>query len=463
MMKMNDAQINRSEGVSETEKLLFDLCDRAFLKLWTYPNPYKSDGHEMCDLITVFDNHVFIFFDRHNKALESFEGDDISVPWNRWKKAAITKQLKTVSGAERYLRNPDNKLFLDAKGTIPFPISIKRENLIIHKIIVAHGAAQACRDFSPENIRGSLSVTYTNDAEGVLDRPFHIALDNKDIVHVFDSDNLDIILSEFDTIADLLLYFKAKEAAIKNTDHFCYAGEDDLISVYFRSFDEKANEHHILPKNTDHNALMIEEGMWDTFVNSNAYKRRKAADRISYHFDSLIQSTSQNALAGLTGGDPDIFNRPSAIKEMAKEPRYSRRALSEAMFDALNKFPNEPNEFYRHLGLFPSIEEGKFYVFLIVHWPGNDKETARDVKIEMLKLACGAAKLNFPHVKKVVGLAIEAPHLNEKTAEDYIFMDEGELHPEEIKYIREVNAEFNFFQSKNLKPTYKTTKQFPDK
>ena len=459
---MTDNPIERSKGVSETEMLLFELCDRAFLKLWTYPNPYKSDGHEMCDLITVFENHVFIFFDRYNKALENFEGENITVPWNRWKKAAITKQLKTVSGAERYLRNPDNELFLDAKGTMPFPISIKRENLIVHKVIIAHGASQACRDFSPENVRGSLSVSYMSDVEDVLDRPFHVALDNKDIVHVFDSDNLDIILSEFDTIADLLLYFKAKEEAITNTRLFWYAGEEDLISLYFRSFDEKTNEHHILPRDNDHDALMIEEGLWSAFVNSDAYRRRKEADQISYHFDSLIQSTSENALAGLTGGDPDIFNRPSAIKEMAKEPRYHRRALSEAMFEALDNFPNEPNEFFRNVGLYPSVEEGKFYVFLIVNFPGKEFEEGRNVKIEMLKIACGAAKLNFPHVKKVVGLAIEAPHLNEKTAEDYILMEEGELHVEEIKYIQEMNEDLGFFRSKNLKPIYKTTKQFPD-
>ncbi len=459
---MSNVPIDRSEGVSKTETLLFELCDRTFLKLWTYANPYKADGHEMCDLITVFDNHVFIFFDRHSKALDSFEGDNITVPWKRWKKATITKQLKTVSGAERYLRNPDNKLFLDAKGTIPFPITINRENLVIHKIIVAHGAAEACRDFSPANVRGSLSISYTDDVKGVLDRPFHVALDNQDIVHVFDSDNLDIILTEFDTITDLLLFFKAKEDAIKKTQHFWYAGEEDLISVYYRSFDEEAKEHFILPKDAGHDALMIEEGMWDTFVNSNAHSRRKDADKISYHIDRLIQSTSQNALAGLTGGDPDIFNRPSAIKEMAKEPRYHRRALSEAMFEALDNFPNEPNEFYRSVGLYPSNEDCKFYVFLIVHFPGKGFEEGRDVKIEMLKLACGAAKLNFSHVKKVIGLAIEAPHLNEKTAEDYILMEEGELHPEQIKYIQEVNTEFNFFQSKNLKPTYKTTKQFPD-
>ena len=455
------SSIERSEGVSDTEKLLFDLCDKTFLKLWTYPNPYKSDGHEMCDLITVFDNHVFIFFDRHNTALEKYEGNDIGVPWNRWKKAAIKKQLKTVSGAERYLRNPNNKLFIDAKGETPFPINIDRDNLVVHKIIVAHGAAQACKEAAKENIRGSLSITYTNDVDGTPERPFHVALDNQDIVHVFDSDNLEIILTEFDTITDLLSYFRAKEDTIRNTDHFWYAGEEDLISVYYRNFDAEAQEHFILPKNWDHDALIIEEGMWDNFVNSDANKRRKKADQISYQFDALIQSTSENALAGLTGGDPDIFNRPSAIKEMAKEPRFHRRELSTQMLGAVERFPNDPTQFYRSVGLYPSFEDKKVYVFLILHMPGIDLEEGRAIKVDLLKVACGVAKLRDPTIETVVGLAIEAPHLNENIAEDYILM-RGELHEKEIEYIKKVNAKFNFFGTSNLVPTYKTTKQFPD-
>ena len=57
-------KITKSEEVTPTERLLADLCDRSFLKLWSYPNPFKEDKDELCDLLAVFENHVFIFFDR---------------------------------------------------------------------------------------------------------------------------------------------------------------------------------------------------------------------------------------------------------------------------------------------------------------------------------------------------------------------------------------------------------------
>ena len=67
--------ITKSKGVTETERLLADLCDRTFLKLWSYPNPIKDDGHELCDLLAVFEKHVFIFFDRDKKLAHTSEKD----------------------------------------------------------------------------------------------------------------------------------------------------------------------------------------------------------------------------------------------------------------------------------------------------------------------------------------------------------------------------------------------------
>ena len=56
----------KGSGVTATERLLSEFCERSFLKLWSYPNPYKDDGHELCDLLAVFGDTLFIFFDREN-------------------------------------------------------------------------------------------------------------------------------------------------------------------------------------------------------------------------------------------------------------------------------------------------------------------------------------------------------------------------------------------------------------
>ena len=91
--------IEKSYGQTPTEKYLSALCDRTFLKLWCYANPFKSDGKELCDLIAVFENHVFLFFDRESQKFGNAE-KDIMVSWERWKRQAIDRQIKTAAGAK---------------------------------------------------------------------------------------------------------------------------------------------------------------------------------------------------------------------------------------------------------------------------------------------------------------------------------------------------------------------------
>ncbi len=269
----------------------------------------------MCDLIAVFEEHVFLFFDRHNTSLENYaDGDDFLVAWKRWKRTAIDKQVKTVAGAERYLRNSNNDLFLDAKRAQPFPIDIPREKAIIHKIIVASGAEEACLKYSEDNISGSLALTYSDDNDINSETPFHVKLNNEEIIHVFDTKNLEIVFSELDTISDLLAYFVAKEEIINKTDCLAYCAEEDLLAQYYLNFDEAEQRHYILPRNQEYNGIMIPEGDWVEFIKSDAYKRKKQADKISYFWDELIQVTSSNAFSGTLCGDTDKINLTSAIK-----------------------------------------------------------------------------------------------------------------------------------------------------
>ena len=86
--------ISKSSGVTDTERMLAEFCERTFLKLWSYPNPYKDDGHELCDLLVVFGDYVFIFFDRENQLPEVSEKDP-QVLWDRWKRNVVDRQVKT--------------------------------------------------------------------------------------------------------------------------------------------------------------------------------------------------------------------------------------------------------------------------------------------------------------------------------------------------------------------------------
>ena len=333
MTEQNAAMdIKKSAGFTETERMLADFCERSFLKLWSYPNPFKDDGHELCDLIAVFGNYVFVFFDRE-KELSHDTDKDPQVLWDRWKRRAVDAQTATAHGAERYIRS-GRGIFVDGKRTKPFPLHIDPHKAIIHKIIVAHGAKDACERASEQNVYGSLAMNYgePDDSPSI---PFQVRIDKHNPIHVFDSHNLPIILGELDTVTDFANYLDEKLRAIAKYDSLLYCGKEDLLGHYFFNYDNASKRYIIGTNEPGVNTVMIGEGEWRDFVQSDLYKSTKKANEISYFWDELIQRTCQNSLEGTLGGNSDLLRGQSAICEMVKEPRFVRRALSEKIKQAV--------------------------------------------------------------------------------------------------------------------------------
>jgi len=453
-------KIEKSPGVTRTENLLAALCERTFLKLWSYPNPFKADGKELCDLIAVFEDRVFLFFDRESRRFDQ-PGNDVQLTWERWRRNVIDKQVVTARGAKRYLSNPANRVFIDQAAQIPLPIELP-SGARIYKIIVAHGAAEACAQFSPENISGSLGIVYGNPAPG-MPWPFFADLHKHDPEHLFDSANLKLIFGELDTIADFVAYMDAKEEAIKNLDMLSYCGEEDLLAYYFINFDRRIQKHFIVGRKKP-NGLMLAEGHWRRFVSSDAYDRRRRANKGSYLWDSLIQHTCQNALDGTLTSTGNIFAGLSPVHEMAKEPRVARRVLSRGMADAIRGFP-DINGYVRNLTYLTSYYKDRGYVFLQLRHPliEDYENEFRPLRRHMLTVACGAAYNRFPHLRKVIGIAIDAPKFHIENSEDFILLDCSKWSAESQKQYEEDNELFKFFKTPDIRQRAVRTSEFPEK
>jgi hypothetical protein len=453
--------IEKSSGQTPTEQYLSQLCERTFLNIWAYPNPYKADGKELCDLLVVFENTVFLFFDRESRRFDK-PGADTQLTWDRWKKEAITKQIQTAAGAKRYVLANRDQIYLDARRQFRLPLEIPAGDLRIYKIIVAHGAMEACKRASPDNVYGSLGVSYEANPSASA-TPFIVALEKNDPVHLLDTHNLDHVLGELDTLPDLQRYFDAKESAIRRLDYLTFCGEEDLLAHYFFNYDEAEKSYRIGPKEDNYNGVMIGEGEWRDFVTSAPYQRRKADNKISYAWDKLIQKTGRNALIGTLGGNSDVFRGKSAVHEMAKEPRLSRRALSQLMFTTINSFPDNVTGPMRQMSFLPSYFKDRGYVFLQVYHPNpGDYDTEyRPKRRGMLEIACGAAKLKFPHLKKIIGIAIDAPKYASTNSEDFILMDCENWNDEDRAHYEVANKEFRFFKTDALKERRMRMTEFP--
>jgi hypothetical protein len=104
---------------------LAKLCKHSFLSLWSYPSVFrdqgrtdgKGDGKEICDLLVVFENHIFIFSDKDCAFKDTGR---LEVDWARWYKKAVLKSAEQVFGAERWMRKfPTNLFQLRRRNSLP--------------------------------------------------------------------------------------------------------------------------------------------------------------------------------------------------------------------------------------------------------------------------------------------------------------------------------------------------------
>jgi len=146
---MNTPGSARQSGTTPSEKFIASLCEKSFLQLWSYSNIFRDqgkhksgDGKEICDLLSIFGNHITIFSDKECK----FPRGEITLSWKRWYKKAIHNSARQIFGAERWLRNHSDRVFLDRSCEQPFPLDIPNsKDMSVHRVIVASGAASACR------------------------------------------------------------------------------------------------------------------------------------------------------------------------------------------------------------------------------------------------------------------------------------------------------------------------------
>lgn len=163
----------------------------------------------------------------------------------------------------------------------------------------------------------------------------------------------------------------------------------------------------------------------------------------------MIQRTSKNALEGTLLGDAIIFEGKSAIHEMAKEPRFFRRVLSDKIRESINKFPEKATAIMQQVTFLPSFCKETGYVFLQLKCDdkGDYEKDYRPKRAAILEIACGVVKNRLSYLNKVVGIAIDAPKFSDTNSEDLLLMYCYEWSPEQKEHYEKVNIGFNFFSN----------------
>lgn len=350
-MKINYPNMifKEADEASASERYLIRKCQSTFLSLWSYHNLFTTQkkGKELCDVLALFGNHIFIFSDK----LCGFDNDgDIRIAWNRWYRHAVEAGAKQILGAERYIRS-NGSIFLDSKLTCPFPLPLTiNKSTHIHRIIVARGVRDACRRYF-DGGNGSLVVNtqivgkqhlYDIGRDGIPiasdEKPIFsigIVADRQHYIHVFDDYTLDCIMDELDTVSDFISYLEQKERLIGAGKDILAAGEEELLGRYL-SITE--NEQHCIIKENEFQKQQgfRLSGFWEHYLQAPERLVKIDENRVSYLWDDLLEKAFKNMREGTlrSVSHQDYQSQVRLFYRFAKPCRVERRVLANAFRDS---------------------------------------------------------------------------------------------------------------------------------
>lgn len=432
-MNYPEMVVKKSDGLTSAERKLIALGYRTFLRLWSYPNPYKMQpkGKELCDLLVVFENSIIIFSD---KDCEYGHSGDTQVDWRRWYRKAIQKSVDQLVGAKSWIQRCPDRIAIDSscEKALPLKIEISKETKF-YLIAIAHGASEECRQHFGDSDSG---LHINNQIVGRMHisedcTPLCVGMvceDSKNFIHVFDDDSYSNVLSELDTIQDFLRYLDARQELFLTKKVFADS-ENNILAQHLRGVILN-NPCAIAKICQNFGGINFQGHMLDDLKQSEQYLRWREAMEISYFWDNLLQSTFffiENGMPSMTT-TPTIDEQSRLFKQLAREDRAHRRCLSEGFLSFCATV--EPEAKGSRILYDPNVPD-RCYLLLLVprrdHWQDEDY---RKVRRDMLEDHCNMIKADYPQLSHIIGVAHESAGSAYST-EDFLYMDVSEWSAEQ--------------------------------
>ncbi|ESQ84195.1 hypothetical protein AEAC466_10650 [Asticcacaulis sp. AC466] len=302
---------------SKSERQLNSLADRTFLKLWSIPNTFYASGKELTDLIVPFGDDVIIISD---KAC-SFDFEiDRELAWSRWFRHAIEGTVRQLKTALQRIKRQPASIFTDKRATEALRIGMGNPlQKRFHLISVVRP------DVDPAKVVPEWpGLTYTSSPDPQV---FHIGKMKVSgtFVHVFDGPSFDALLTELDTVSDLLAYLKGREASFESARQFEFKELDLLGASQIGWVDDPAPTG--LPSVPPLEAVV--PGLWEMYVAGETKRRRDRSNRGSRVIDAYIASEIEEYRNDRVVSDiPSFDSHEQTLRLLAGESRLARRIIA---------------------------------------------------------------------------------------------------------------------------------------
>lgn len=403
-----------SEGITNSEQFVYEVCQRSFLSLWSCANPQgREPGKELCDILVVCDPDVIVISVKEIGLKDSGKG---SVDWDRWQRKAIDASIKQIKGAIRWLDEAQHVVKKDGTLGLALPPLARR---IYHRVAVAFGGRRQV----PIRSRSKKS-------DGLF--------------HVLDEDSFYLLLRHLDTISDFVKYLREKEELLSRTGVIITGGEENLLAMYLHA-------GRRFPEATD--LLVIEDDLWDGLASRPEFLAKLERDRDSYLWDMCIDALARSILDGSAYFNPGLANAESGLREMAREDRFSRRCLSRGLLEFIDL--GQAGKVRSRI--VPSFSRKTIYVFMLAK--AKDDPSARLTELSARCLvALRDAHTRDSECSTAVGLAVgvlEAGHPLE-----LVYVSKPDWTAEDRKMADNLRDEFGLFRKPERKCMHED--EYPD-
>jgi len=382
--------------MNKSEEFVYNLCQKSFFRLWSYPNPRKKDSHkELCDVLVVCGNNVLLI---SVKEISIRESGDYKTDCDRWMRKAIDASVSQLYGADRILKTMTDVITSEGEEAIELPNITERK---LYRIAIALGNKEKY--------------------------PLKSGDFGSGLVHVFDEIAWFIIVNELDTIRDFTDYMHAKESLIENV-RIIFSGEEDLLA-YYLSHDCKFG----LPvKDGLKGNVFIEEGIWKEFSDDDKYIKYKQELEPSYAWDRIINILITDYFSGRYTEPIELKELDIVLRLMALEGRGNRLYLSEDLLDFFKKTDRIRSRVLKSLS-------GIVYVLL-----ATERTIAREHRRAELLLRCMVMRTEVDS-HEIVGLATEKINGEQGFSIDIAYLNIPTITDELLAKIKEGQNRFNLF------------------
>lgn len=438
----------KSQGLTSSEAILSDLCEKSFLNLWTYPNLYRKAGKELADLVVVFGNDILIFSD---KSITYPGTDDPALNWSRWFRAAIKESAKQVWKAENCIRMNPTQIFLDARASQPLPLQLPdATELRFHGICVVSGGSERCAELTG---RPGLAVNPDVVDAGAAFTVGRIT-DQRSWVHVFDEVTIGPLLAALSTTRDLVDYLNAKERLLDAGLFKSAENEMDILGYYLWNGREFPSQSQ---------PFQLESNLWNQVWTNPQFQRGMDENRVSFYWDRLIEYLTSHYLNETLefGNELTMSEWEILVRLMASETRFYRRVHSEQIIRRVESV--RAGEQYRIGTLLPS--ENPLIQYVVLVCPGSseaDHPAYREHRGRELQMRCVAAKAAKPESRYFIGIALDGKKGGGGGSEDFCLIDTDAWDEEALSQAKKVQVELGYFMPGTMRQTSVHVDEYPE-